>query len=174
MKGAKITLPNDRRFALVPRSGSYSIIWQAIPADARTPSGDWHPINATTNTIGSPLAEDEPAEGLCCLVRDPVERFRSACARQQKTVQEGLDSMGSDVHFWPLASMGLLAAGVTHFAFPAQIDACAEWLGLDTPVPQLNGEPEEAKPFLTAEQEAAVRAAYAADVELWESLQPQR
>ena len=172
MKGAKITLPNQKRFALVPRSGSYSIIWQAIPEDARTPGGEWHPINATTQTIGSPLQEDEPGEGLCCLVRDPVERFRSACARRKTTVEEGLQLLQSDVHFWPLADMGLLEDDVTHFRFPDQLDVCAEWLGLPTPVPQLNAENEADKPTLTAEQEQAVRTAYAADIALWESLQP--
>lgn len=171
MKGAQITLPNDRRFALVPRSGSYAIIWQAIPPADRTPGDGWHPINATTNTIGSPLAADEPVNGLCCLVRDPVERFRSACARQGLSVEDGLAALNSDVHFWPLESMGLLAAGVTHFSFPSQIDDCADWLGLETPVPQLNEEPEENKPTLTPEQEAAVRLVYAADIALWESLQ---
>jgi hypothetical protein len=70
--------------------------------------------------------------------------------------------------------MGLLAEGVTHFRFPDQIDACAEWLGLDTPVPQLNAEADEGKPELTAEQEAAVRDAYADDIALWELLQPQQ
>jgi hypothetical protein len=170
MRGAKITLPNGRRFALVPRSGSYAIIWQALPEDSRTPEEGWHPINATGNTIGSPLAVDEPAEGLCCLVRDPVERFRSACARQKVTPEEGLLRLESDVHFWPLVDMGLLADGVKHFRFPDHINACAEWLGLETPVPQLNDEPEEAKPVLSAEQEQAVRAAYAYDISLWESL----
>lgn len=172
MKGAKITLPNERRFALVPRSGSYAIIWQAIPADARTPGGDWHPINATTDTIGSPLAEDEPAEGLCCLVRDPVERFRSACARQGVSVEQGLELSETDVHFWPLNYMGLLEEGVTHFKFPSQINGCAEWLGLETPVPALNAESDAGKPTLTAAQEAAVRELYADDIALWNSLQP--
>jgi hypothetical protein len=172
MKGAKITLPNGNRFALVPRSGSYSIIWQAIPESDRTPGGDWHPINATSQTIGSPLQEDEPADGLCCLVRDPVERFRSACARRKTTVDEGLQLLQGDVHFWPLADMGLLQEGVKHFRFPDQIDACAEWLGLANPVPQLNEEAEDGKPTLTDEQAEAIRTAYAADISLWESLQP--
>ena len=172
MKGAKITLPNGNRFALVPRSGSYAIIWQAIPEDDRTPGGEWHPINATSQTIGSPLQEDEPADGLCCLVRDPVERFRSACARRKTTVDEGLQLLQGDVHFWPLSDMGLLADGVKHFKFPEQIDACAEWLGLPTPIPQLNAEAEDGKPLLTPEQEARVRELYAADISLWESLQP--
>jgi hypothetical protein len=176
MRGAKITLQNGRRFALVARSGSYSIVWQALPEDSRVtdasrpPEQRWHPINAA-GALGSPLAADEPADGLCCMVRDPVERFRSACARQGLSVEEGLARQDSDVHFWSLESMGLLQAGVTHFRFPAQLDACAEWLGLETPVPPTNDEPESSKPTLTPEQETAVRAAYAADIALWESLQ---
>lgn len=171
MRGAKITVANGRRFALVTRSGSYAIIWQAIPEESRIPSQGWHPINATTHTIGSPLQADEPAEGLCCLVRDPVERFRSACARQGVSVEEGLERSSWDVHFWPLDYMGLLEEGVEHFAFPSQIDDCAEWLGLETPVPALNAESEAGKPTLTTAQEAAVRELYADDIALWESLQ---
>ena len=175
MKGVKITVPNGRRFALVARSGSYSIIWQALPVEkrvpdnSRAPGGRWHPINAA-GTSASPLADNEPAEGLCCMVRDPVERFLSACARQGVSIDEGLTRQDSDVHFWPLAHMGLLAQGVTHFRFPDQLDACAEWLGLATPVPQTNDEPEAAKPVLTPEEEARVREIYAADIALWESL----
>jgi hypothetical protein len=171
MKGAKITLPNGKKFALVARSGSYSIIWQALPENLRNPVGDrWHPINATTNTIGSPLNNNDILN-LCCLVRNPIERFRSSCARQQCSVDEGLLRTGWDVHFWSLSSMGLIVDGMTYFKFPDQIDACSEWLGLETPVPQLNEEAEENKPVLNAEQEAAVRIVYANDIALWESLQ---
>lgn len=170
MRGAKITSQNGRRFALVARSGSYSIIWQAIPEESRTPRDGWHPINATTNTIGSPLQINEPAEGLCCMVRNPVERFRSACARQNVTVEQGLELCETDVHFWSLSHMGLLAEGVTYFRFPDQINDCAEWLGLQTPVPQLNEEAEELKPVLTPEQESAIRTAYADDIALWQNL----
>ena len=170
MKGAKITLPNGKKFALVSRSGSYSVIWQALPENLRNPVGErWHPINATTHTIGSPLNNDDISD-LCCLVRDPVERFRSACARQQKTVEEGLNLIEVDVHFWTLESMGLLAEGITHFIFPDQIDECAQWLELETPVPILNNEPEEDKPVLTEEQKILIREAYSADITLWESL----
>jgi hypothetical protein len=176
MRGAKITVQNGRRFALVARSGSYSIIWQALPEESRVPDTSrpperpWHPINAA-GAIGSQLAADEPADGLCCMVRDPVERFRSACARQEVSVEEGLARQGSDVYFWSLEHMGLLTEGVRHFRFPDQLDACAEWLGLETPVPQLNEEAEANKPTLTPEQEARVREIYAADIALWESLQ---
>lgn len=171
MKGAKITLPNGKKFALVPRSGSYSIIWQALPENLRNPVGErWHPINATTHTIGSPLNSDDISD-LCCLVRDPVERFRSSCARQNVSVEEGLLLKNHDVHFWSLEDMGLLTEGVTYFKFPNKINECVEWLGLETPVPQLNEEAEELKPILTPEQENLVRTMYEADIVLWESLQ---
>lgn len=178
MNGAKITSPNGRRFALVARSGSYSIVWQALPEGNRIPDnthaprGRWHPINAA-GIIASPLATDEPANGLCCMVRDPVERFRSACARQGVSVAEGLDRQYSDVHFWSLSSMGLLEQGMTYFRFPDQLDDCAEWLGLEIPVPQTNDEQESSKPTLTQEQENIVRQIYADDILLWESLNAQ-
>ncbi len=168
MKGAKITLPNSKRFALIPRSASYAIIWQAIPEYLRIPGDNWHPIKATTNNIGSPLEVDEPADGLCCLVRDPIERFRSACARQKVTPEEGLQRLQTDVHFWPISDMGLLVDGVTYFRFPYEIDACANWLGLQTPVPKLNEEPESEKPTLTEQQKLAIQIAFADDIAMWE------
>lgn len=172
MQGAKITVPNGRRFAVVARSGSYSICWQSLPESLQHRPDDavrWHPISVAPTRDA--LSDDEVPDGLCCMVRDPVERFRSSCARQGVSADEGLQLTTYDGHFWSLELMGLLATGVTHFRFPDQLDACAEWLGLTTPVPQLNEEADAGKPILTAEQEARVREIYADDIALWESLQ---
>jgi len=172
MRGAKLTMLDGKRFAVVARSGSYAICWQSLPQELqRVPTGSqrWHPISASPYK-GSML-DDETAIGICCMVRDPIERFRSSCARQQVSVEEGLTRTEWDVHFWPLKSMGLLQEGVTHFRFPDQLNDCAEWLGLPSPVPQLNEEAEELKPVLTPEQETAIRTTYAEDIALWESLQ---
>lgn len=168
MRGAKITLSNDRRFALVPRSGSYSIIWLALPAEDRIVSTGWHPINSTGNTIGSPLMEDENPLGLCCLVRNPVDRFRSACARVGVSPEKGFELINIDVHFWTLEFMGLLHSDIKHFKFPYQINECAEWLGLPTPVDKKNEEPIH--PLLTTEEENIIKLLYKNDIELWESL----
>lgn len=171
MIGAKLTLPNGKRFTVVARSGSYSICWQSLPANLQTVPANkprWHPISASP--YGGANDPDEPAVGMCCMVRDPVERFRSSCARQQCGVQEGLERSSWDVHFWPLSQMGLLVEGVTHFKFPSQLNDCASYLGLPTPVPTLNAEADENKPTLTAEQEAAVRERYADDIALWDLL----
>jgi hypothetical protein len=175
MIGAKITLPNGRRFAIVARSGSHTICWQSLPQELQTaperPTGSsrWHPISVAPGA--GPLELDEQPVGLCCMVRDPVERFRSSCARQKVSVEEGLMRSEWDVHFWTLSDMGLLQKDVTYFRFPDQLNDCAEWLGLPTPVPQLNEEAEELKPDLTPEQEVLVREIYADDIVLWESLQ---
>jgi len=172
MQGAKITVPNGRRFAVVARSGSYSICWQSLPESLQHRPDDavrWHPISVSPTRDA--LLNDEVPDGLCCMVRDPVERFRSSCARQGVSVEEGLELILLDGHFWSLDSMGLLTPGVMHFRFPDQLDTCAEWLGLETPVPQLNEEADEAKPVLTAAQEARIKEIYAADIALWESLQ---
>jgi hypothetical protein len=176
MIGAKITLPNGRRFAIVARSGSHTICWQSLPQELQTvPEGPigskrWHPISVAPG--GAPIEHDEKPFGLCCMVRDPIERFRSSCARQKVSVEEGLTLTEWDVHFWSLKFMGLHQEGVTHFRFPDQLNDCAEWLGLPTPVPQLNEESDSGKPTLTADQEIAVRTAYADDIALWDSLQP--
>jgi hypothetical protein len=174
MRGTKLLMPNGRKFLIVARSGSHAICWQSLPAEIKEIFADptrryrqWHPV--LSSPYGGLAAGDTP-ENYCCLVRDPVERFRSACARTQISVDDALIS--ADGHFWSLESMGALQDGVTHFRFPDQLDACAEWLGLETPVPQLNEEAEANKPTLTPEQEARVREIYAADIALWESLQP--
>jgi hypothetical protein len=172
MIGAKIISPNGKRFAIVARSGSYTICWQSLPQELKiVPEGStrWHPISISPDA--GPLEENDILEGLCCMVRDPIERFRSSCARQQCNVEEGLSRSVWDVHFWSLKTMGLLQEGVTYFRFPDQLNDCAAWLGLSTPVPQLNEEADESKPILTPEQELAVRAAYADDIVLWKSLQ---
>lgn len=168
MKGAKITLANGKKFALVPRSGSYSIIWQALPENLRNPIGErWHPINATTDNIGSPLNQEDVFD-LCCLVRDPIERFRSACARQKVSVEQGLAIKNYDVHFWSLEDMGLIQSGVTYFKFPEQINDCANWLGLSVPVPILNA--EHVKPELSDGDLLYISKEYEKDIFLFKSL----
>ena len=114
------------------------------------------------------MDQNENPQGLCCMVRNPVDRFVSACVRQNVSVQEGLELIDKDVHFWTLDHMGLLQEGVTYFLFPEQIDDCAKWLGLDTPVPKLNSETN--KFALTKTETDLVLMKYAKDYDLWRLL----
>ena len=158
-----------RAFAIVARASSYAICKRIAETffNNRLSLEYKHPVQLIWES--RPLCVLKDTTECCCMVRDPVERFRSACARQGKTVSEGLAARETDVHFWSLKDMQLLE-GVTHFRFPDQINDCAGWLGLPTPVPQENEEQEERKPVLSADELAAVRLAYAEDVALYESL----
>lgn len=182
IKGIMVRV-GDRYVAMVTRSGSHSLLLHIVrhicPHRLDQPSTPpknqrWHPYLELPEHIKDGRYYDisDVKGNLAVIVRNPVERFRSACARQNLSVEQGLLAMESDGHFWPLKDMGLIADDIAYFRFPDQINECAEWLGLPTPVPHENGEPEEKKPVLTLEQESAVRLAYAEDITLWESLRP--
>ena len=134
-----------------------------------------------------------PDRPVVLLVRDPVERFRSAMAQVglddvDATLTELVEETGNygsagglrnvklveNVHFVPqnVSNDVIMAGQSLHtFAFPDEIDAAAEFLGLDLPLITIN-EANGVKPDLTEAQVAAVREFYAADQALWESLQP--
>jgi hypothetical protein len=71
---------------------------------------------------------------------------------------------------------GVLSGGslIRPFLFESQLQACADWLGITVPLPQLDATEESEKPSLTAEQESRVREFFAVDIALWESLQVTR
>jgi hypothetical protein len=80
-----------------------------------------------------------------------------------KSPESYMTEYTSDHRWHPI--MVLPAHGLQH-GYP-DIPLCCV---VRDPVPQENAEPEEKKPVLTVEQEAAVRLAYADDIALWESL----
>jgi hypothetical protein len=149
---------------LTPRSGSHSLAEAALAAwysdryaAYLASDGTWHPAAflSEENFDGTQTA--------AIVVRNPVERFRSMCAhRADKTVEQHLEH----------PSYGPLPQGTFDrvFRFENGLDAVAEYLGLPTPLPQVDATDEADKPTLTPEQEARVREMYAADIALWESL----
>lgn len=170
MKGV-CAIYNGKALALVTRSGSHSLMNLMLPEvyEQKVPSNlkedRWHPI---MNLQGWDLKYGFPECEVCCMVRNPVDRFKSACARRNKTVEEGL--LEDEVHFWTIESMGLLNDQIKYFLFPEQINECADWLGLPTPVPRLNEEKDDKKPILTEEQLELVTKQYYNDNELYKKL----
>lgn len=123
-----------------------------------------------------------PDRPVVVVVRDPVERFRSAMAQLGLTdVDAVLHELASEegdigagvlgqrlagnVHFLPQTRF---SGDVTYYRMDQLSDAAAD-LGIATPA-HLNEADPGTKPDLTPEQEVAVRAWYAEDVALWESL----
>jgi hypothetical protein len=125
-----------------------------------------------------------PDRPVVCLVRDPVDRFRAAMAQcglseVDATIAElhaeagtyGLQQnvkLVANVHFVPQSRIA--GDPIHYFRFPDQIDTAAEFLGLDLPLITIN-EGTGVKPEVTEAQAEAIRAFYADDVALWNSLQ---
>ena len=154
--------PNGNAVLLTPRSGSHSLAVSAMQAfwpDIQM-AEEGHPAWY----FGVQETWDGSNQNVAIVVRNPVERFRSMVAhRPEMTLEELL----ANPVYGPLPQ----GAFVQHFRFEDQLDACAAWLGLPTPLPQIDATDEANKPTLTPEQESRVREIYAADVALWESLQ---
>jgi hypothetical protein len=149
---------------LTPRSGSHSLAAAALAAwhpekhaAYLASDGTWHPAAFL------PEENFDGTQDAAIVVRNPVERFRSMCShRLDRSVNEHL----ANPCYGPLPQGAFDAV----FKFENELDAVAEYLGLPTPLPQIDATDEADKPTLTPEQEARVRELYAADIALWESL----
>jgi len=102
-------------------------------------------------------------------VRDPVERFRSACAQEGKTADEALNAESLSNHFRHTSEW--LVDGAKLYKFPEHIDDIAIDLGLDE-IASVNDSATNngPKPELTPTQIEAVQALYADDIALYESI----
>ena len=168
--------------ALVTRSGSHSLFksilskyYPDLPQDEKNcpfvnENDKWHPVMNLNNILdmsGNDISDLEFA----VMVRNPIERFRSSCARLGMTPTEILDNHLDNVHVWTLKSMGLLdAPKAKYFLFETQLEDCGSYLGLDLPLPALNGETNENKPELTSEELTRVQNHFAEDITLYERL----
>lgn len=184
----------DKLFALNPKCASSSF--------ARAIIARWHPeIEQLITTAAYPEGQSadtgqwqltipyrtRPVGEVVCLVRDPVERFRSAMAQVKitdvdATLDELVNETGSHPEYRPVRGRRLLSEDVhfrpqsvysgspiRYFRFPDQIDAAATALDLSLPLPEIN-EGTGVKPTLTPEQEQRIRELYADDVALWEGI----
>lgn len=125
--------------------------------------------------------EKTPTKPVVLVVREPVERFRSAMAQtgleDVDVVLAALERDGEiqfpvrkrrlreDLHF---RHQHDLLCGGTAFRLE-DLDAAATFIGLPLPLPTIN-EARRPKPSLTPEQEQRVLAHYAEDAALYASL----
>lgn len=178
---------SNKAVALIYKSGSSSLIKAIIDEvqteqsqalqDARLGEG----MSSETGQLHAfTKMEDATGKQVLMLVREPVEKFRSAVAQIQKnqpdkTVEDILVLAEAESpinpHLWPIekyldgyssAKMLLL------YKFPEQLDDMAVEAGLTLPLPVLNE--SEAKPDLTEDQIARVQARYSKDLELYDSI----
>ncbi len=133
-----------------------------------------------------------PDRPTALLVREPVSRFRSAMGflglkdkvddvlrvmveesgepiiNAKGAIFGGRRPLAADIHLKRQSKFLHDDADLKIFKM-SEIDECAEWLGLPTPLVRYN-ETSKPKPDLTGEQIDKIKEYYKRDVELWKSL----
>ena len=118
------------------------------------------------------------------IVREPVERFRSAVAfmnliERCGSIEDILDDLinehgqldnlrgtvAGNFHFRPQTRF---RGDITYFRMD-QLQECADFLGIEVPLKTINITKNE-KPILTKKQEDLIRDYYSNDVALWETI----
>lgn len=164
---------------MIPKAGSSAIATALLFAQQpdytiRSVSGDPEKVEASRNRAGRQAAIDKTETPVNPIIglRDPVERFRSACAQEGKTAEEALTKIEAgdfSGHFKP--QVDWLVADSRLYKFPEHIDDIAQALGLDE-IQSVNDSATNngPKPDLTADELARVQAIYADDIALYESI----
>lgn len=105
---------------------------------------------------------EKPDKPVAILIREPIERFKTAVATVGCTVDEAFERM-NDVHFVPQSSY--VNKDSTVYLFPRDIDKFCADVGLDK-IPYLN-EAQNEMPELTDDQLVKVKEYYKHDIELF-------
>ena len=129
-----------------------------------------------TQSLCPKLADPKDRPVTLLAVRDPVEKFRSACVESKvvdvdaKLTDLETNAFPRDAHFW-LQSRLLEGNLIKLYRFPSDLDALATEAGLSLPLPNIDGDNDSgAKPVLSQAQVARVQAIYADDIALYESI----
>ena len=135
------------------------------PAGKTADNTNWQGVCPTVDPSERPV--------VLLLVRDPVEKFRAACAESQVLdVNAKLTDLesdwGSDAHFWPQSRS--LAGTTKLYLFPDHLEDLAIEAGLALPLPNIADGQNRPNTDLTPEQLARAQAIYAADIALFDSI----
>jgi len=185
------TLPNGKAFNFTSRSCTSSIGLMALKQFHPDRIPDHPLVDGAAHRLNDSVVGEMLPDGCAVMVRHPVDRFRSLLGKLNITAEtafcwlywfhgvgekpETTDRLALEYtagtswhHLTPVSQF--VTANSKLFKFP-DIEGMASYLGITEPVEHINVCPADPKPELTAEQEAKVRAIYAADIALWESLQ---
>lgn len=126
----------------------------------------------TTRWQGIIPSRNTPEQTVVLIVRDPVERFRSACAESGvKDLDVKLIELETDanrnLHFNKQSDV---IGEIKLFKFEEHLEVAATLLGLAWPLPHIPSLDKAPKPDLTREQISRIEAIYADDITLHTSI----
>ena len=156
---------------MIGKSGS-SAIAKAIYINGRD---DVSEVMLLSNAPGFQHRVPQTQEANCPIipVRDPVERFRSACAQEDRTAAQEISRLERGrTSYHTKKTSSYLFSPCRLYKFPEHIGEITKDLGLDNIPPMNIGEHNNLpKPILTEEEIQKVEELYADDLELFNSIE---
>lgn len=154
--------PNVERVITTPPGNGNGT---AYPVGKNADNTRWHGL--------CPRVESKDRDQVVLVVRDPIERFRSACAEVGiADVDELLSRLESGTepnqHFASQSRFATL--NPTLYRFETDLEQLAEDLNLEWPMPNITRQKPNPKPDLTSDQVARVAQIYADDILMHESI----
>jgi hypothetical protein len=156
----------DKLLCFIPRTGSTSLL-KLIEAK-HYPKHKGIDVDIHWRT---PSIIDNHKSELVSMFRDPIERFISGCAQTGRTVEQGIEELKKsniDIHIRPQYTYLSELRPTKLFRFPEQLNECAEYIGLPTPIPHENK--SKNKPEVTEEQLTWLKEYYIRDLEIFNNL----
>ena len=157
----------DKLLCFIPRTASTSLL--TLIQTKHYPFLE--KIDNVTLHFKIPSIVDDGKSELLAVVRNPIDRFLSGCARKNWTVEQGileLQKENVDIHIRPQYTFLSEDRPTKLFLFPNQVDEVASYLGLPTPVPKKNV--SKTKPIPTQEQLTWLTEYYKKDFDLINSI----
>jgi len=170
-RGNNYIIYKDKQIAMIGKSGS-SAIAKAIYIDGRD---DVSEVMLLSNSPGfqNRVPQTQEANYPIIPVRDPVERFRSACAQEDRTAAQEISRIERNRYsFHTKPTSAYLVEGATLYKFPEHIKEIARDLGLDE-IARVNdsNSNNSPKPILTDKELERVEELYADDIKLFNSIE---
>jgi hypothetical protein len=179
--------------AFIPKSGcstlSRCVIKAFQPEEEALITGAAYPNGKTAdNSMWQSFVKREkyPSKPILAMIRDPIERFRSAVAQfklsdvdyviealvNESTIVSNTRrhreiNISKNQHFMP--QILWVDVNTKLYKFPEHINEASAEIGFMLPLPQINAA-SYPKPTLTAEQTAVLEEYYAEDIALFESI----
>ena len=172
-RGNNYIIFGDKQIAMIGKSGSSAIakaIYLKLKNDDQITQQE---LEATGAGFQHKVLQNQDPYFPMIPVRDPVERFRSACAQEDRTAAQEISRLERGrTSYHTKKTSSYLFSPCRLYKFPEHIEEITKDLGLDNIPPMNIGEHNNLpKPILTEEEIQKVEELYADDLELFNSIE---
>jgi hypothetical protein len=163
---------NDQQIAMIGKSGSSAIAKAIHISLSNVDEMSEEQLNSNRPGFQHLVRSTQDPHCPIIPVRDPVERFISACAQEDRTPSQEISRIERGRYsFHTKQTSSYLVAGARLYKFPEHIKEIAHDLGLNS-IPSVNdgASNNSPKPVLTSDELKRVEELYSDDLHLFNSI----